>query len=185
MTVVLGGVNENLFSTETKWRLMMAIVYKNGDILQDDADWLVCPTNTVGVMGAGLAKQFKEKYPGYYAEYKEFCDENTLTVARPVFHWRGFYVLGGGEVERNIVSFATKRRWSEDSKIEYIKTGLNQIVSDLREIYDNDYWYKDEFKSIAFPKLGAGLGKLPWDDVHELLKEFAEKLPEVEVRIYI
>lgn len=161
------------------------LVYKKGNILDDDADWVVNPVNCVGIMGKGLALQFKNKYPGYFSEYKEECKRGFISVGDPFFHWQGFGTDSGINVERNIVSFATKKHWKDKSKLEWIKSGLDEMVIGIRQIFDNEYWYKDEFKSIVFPKIGCGLGGLDWEtQVKPLIEEFAAKVPEIEVRVY-
>ena len=157
--------------------MFLVLTYKSGNILNDDADWLVNPVNCVGIMGAGLAKQFKNKYPDYYIDYKEVCSE-FLTVG--VVHLYPFYVdsfakfFGGG-----IISFPTKKHWKDKSQLAWIKDGLENIIK-LTKI---NPWFKPN--SIAFPKLGCGCGRLLWSDVEPLLINFAEELQDVEVRIYV
>lgn len=161
------------------------IVYKTGNILDDDADWIVNPVNCNGVMGKGLAKQFKEKYPKYFEDYKTHCFNGNIQLGDYFVHWDKM-----GYSERKIISFPTKGHWRDNSDLNHIKQTLDVMAKHLRDLYDkeDDVWFdyvKSEWKSIAFPKIGTGLGGLDWDDVHELLKEFAEKVPEVEVRIYV
>lgn len=148
------------------------IVYKTGNILDDDADWIVNPVNTVGVMGKGLAKQFKDKYPEYFADYKRRCDNGEILIGH-VDYYGGIFAG-----DKGIISFPTKKFWANKSKPEWIECGLNSILQDIM--------LHESFGTIAFPKLGCGLGGLDWvTQVKPLMEEFAEKNPDIEVRIYV
>lgn len=138
-----------------------------GDLLRADAQVLVNPVNCVGVMGNGLAVQFKLAFYGYFRSYEAACATGTL---RPgVLH---LYEVP----DRLVVSFPTKRHWRNESRLEDIEAGLAQLVSTMRE---------RGLKSVAIPALGCGLGGLAWTTVRPLVvKAFEEGLPEAHVMLF-
>ncbi len=143
------------------------IVFKTGNIFSSKADVLVNPINCVGVMGAGLAKQFKEKYPEMYFEYKRLCDEGTIKVGEVSF----FKSL---DSNKGILNFPTKQHFKDNSKLEWIDLGLKHFVQNYTS------W---GISSIAFPLLGCGLGGLSKSSVKELLKFHLSNL-DIEVEVY-
>lgn len=148
------------------------IVYKTGNLLDDDADILVNTVNCVGVMGKGIALAFKEKYPEMFASYRDFCKNNQLDPGR--LWWYNY-------PNRIVCCFATKNHWKHPSKIEWIENGLK----DLRWHFEINYfaYFPQKPPNIAIPKLGCGEGGLDWRDVKPLIIEALEDLP-IEVRIY-
>ena len=148
----------------------MTLTYKKGDLLDDDADILVNPVNCVGVMGAGLAKQFKERWPAYFTEYQQLCEENVIKPGVPTLHQRP------DESNLLICSFPTKSHWKLPSNLIMVHKGL-QALSDY---IDGTDWEG----SIAFPKLGCGLGGLNWSDVNKLIEIFESAHPELDIRVY-
>lgn len=128
-----------------------------GDLLQGDVDALVNPVNTVGVMGRGLAAQFKSAYPDNYSAYRAACRAGRVRVGE-------MHVVGLGLASRPtwIVNFPTKRHWREPSRLEDIDSGLcdlRRVIADL------------DMSSIAVPALGCGLGGLDWAPVEALIHE--------------
>ena len=145
------------------------IKYVNGDIFNSFAQTLVNPVNTKGIMGGGLALAFKEKYPKMFEQYKIDCENKDIVVGK--LHW--YYNTSDDKI---ILNFPTKNHWKEKSKIEYIEKGLEYFIKYYKEI---------GIKSVAFPKLGCGLGGLDWDNlVKPLMEKFLSKI-EIEVFIYI
>jgi O-acetyl-ADP-ribose deacetylase (regulator of RNase III) len=100
-----------------------------GDILDADVEALVNPVNTVGVMGAGLALQFKRKYPDMLHQYVGTCRANEMCVGRVVVHYPGL-----GHRPWHIVLFPTKQDWRNPSQLEWIDAGLADLA--LMKIYD-------------------------------------------------
>ena len=133
----------------------MAIRIKNGDILKAPVEAIVNPINTVGVMGAGLARQIRERYPDHYAAYREACRRGEVRIGRMFVHDRG-----EGARPRIIIGFPTKTDWRLPSKMEYIQAGLEDLVRVVRE---------HGIRSIAVPALGAGLGGLDWRVVRPVI----------------
>ena len=145
------------------------IEFLTGNILAADVEAVVNPANAHGVMGAGLALQFKNKYPRMFAEYKRRCAAGEF---------------GPGEVmpvkvdDSNpqwVINFATKDHWRDPSKLEYIDRGL----ADLRRAI-----HSLELVSVAIPALGCGLGQLDWPTVRARIKVFAATLPKIRVAVY-
>lgn len=140
----------------------------NGNIFNSDCEFLINPVNCVGVMGKGLALQFKNIFPNNFLKYKQHCLEGNLSVGK---------LLITSENNKKIINFPTKEHWKNPSKLEYIILGLEKI-----EIAINRF----NIQSIAFPKIGAGLGRLEWDLVHEEIKKFHKRInPDIVIEIYI
>lgn len=138
----------------------MPITIKHGSIFDSTADVLVCPVNCVGVMGKGLAKEFKRRFPIESGEYMTYCDTQSLNP--------------GGVFFRSPIWFAaTKQHWKRPSKIEWVESCLTWMA-----------FYHPE-TSIAIPQLGCGCGGLDWADVWPLYEKHLGDLPvDVEVWIY-
>ncbi len=144
--------------------------YVLGDILDADVEALVNTVNTVGVMGKGVALQFKRAYPENFREYKQACDRGELKPG-DVFVWQ----RGSLDNPRYILNVATKKHWRSPSKIEYVGRGLRRLRTIVQEL---------GIRSIALPPLGAGSGGLPWPEVKKRMEAALRDLPNVEVEIY-
>lgn len=142
------------------------IRYIEGDIFNSPAQVVVNTVNTVGVMGKGIAKEYKDRYPEMFRLYKEACRNKKLTI--------GKLMLWYGE-DRWILNFPTKEDWRGKSKIEYIEKGLQEFCEHYAD-YNID--------SIAFPKLGCGNGGLDWEDVKQLMEKYLFSLP-IDIYIYV
>ena len=129
------------------------IEFKSGDILRDDAEALVNTVNCVGVMGRGIALQFKDAFPDNFKAYAEACRQGAVQPGR-------MFVFETGQLTppRYIVNFPTKRHWRGKSRMIDIETGLGALVEVLREKH---------IRSVAIPPLGSGLGGLNWQEVKE------------------
>ena len=138
-----------------------------GDIFASTCEAIVCPCNTVGVMGAGLAFQFKKHYPAMYTEYNRKCRAGELAIGQ-VHCWKA----PDGPL---IINFPTKLHYRNPSKIEYIEQGLMALAAAIKE---------HGIKSIAIPALGCGLGGLKFGTVLAILKGFSNKLDGVEVVVF-
>lgn len=144
----------------------------SGSILDDPADLIVVPVNTVpGVMGAGLAKAFATKYPGLSAEHRRACNVSELAVGLP--HAVGL------DAGRLLILFPTKADWRKPSRLEWIESGLDNIAAILAELGG-----QEKYRSMAVPALGCGLGGLAWEDVFPLIVNLAERTPRVVFRAY-
>lgn len=144
--------------------------FVTGDILTSEAEAVVNTVNCVGVMGRGLALQFKRAFPGNFAAYKKACDAGEVVPGRMfVYETRD---LAG---PRWIVNFPTKRHWRGKSTIADIDEGLLSLRT---ELLDRD------IRSVAIPPLGSGLGGLNWSDVRPRIERALQDLQGVDVIIY-
>src|SRR5689334_18183630 len=132
------------------------IDYHTGDILKDDSEALVNTVNCVGVMGRGIALQFKNAFPENFAEYAAACKRGNVKPGKMLVHQTG--KLTG---PRYIINFPTKRHWRGKSRIQDIENGLTDLIAVLRE---------KRVRSVAIPPLGSGLGGLDWADVRPLIE---------------
>ncbi len=124
------------------------IEYKCGDMLGEDVEALVNAVNCVGVMGAGIALQFKKAFPENFKAYRKACGKQEVQPGR-------MFVFAMKELNnpRYIINFPTKRHWREKSCMEDIEAGLQALAAEIR---------KYGIRSIAIPPLGCGLGGLSW-----------------------
>ena len=142
-----------------------------GDILTDQSEALVNTVNCVGVMGRGIALQFKNAWPDNYKAYAAACKREEVRPGR-------MFVFETGQLTppRYIINFPTKRHWRGKSRIEDIDAGLVALTTEIRE---------RGIRSIAIPPLGSGLGGLDWDDVRPLIETALRVLDGVRVRLYV
>ena len=146
------------------------IIYQTGNILHDQADAIINTVNTVGVMGKGLALQFKKAFPENFNVYKKACSDNAVTTGTvlPV-------PLNSISAPFYIINFPTKAHWKANSKLEYIEQGLESLKTEVKRL---------GLKSVAIPPLGSGLGGLDWQEVEQLIQDSLAELTDVEWRIY-
>lgn len=144
--------------------------YTKGNILESNTEVIINPVNTVGVMGKGLALQFKQKFPTNYKIYKEACKNQTIDIGK-------LLLVDESNLERKkfIINFPTKKHWRNSSKIEYIEEGLKDLVRIIET---------QSFESMAIPALGCGLGGLEWESVKLLIEKQLGNLEEIEIIIY-
>lgn len=149
------------------------IEFKKGDMFTSKADVLVCPVNCVGVMGAGLAKEFKKRhYDTFFEHYQKLC----LDTLRPgILKIHSYYIPSKDDIRKmlhkGVLLFPTKFDWKDNSRIEYIEQGLKYFqIGTLFFKYAED----NQFKSYAFPKLGCGCGGLNWKDVKPLMLKYLD-----------
>ena len=145
------------------------IRHKTGDIFTSTATGFVNPVNCVGVMGAGLAKEFKIRYPEMFVQYKKDCSDGKYKPGR-VYEWK--YGMGK---RFSIINFTTKKHWRDPSLYEYIVEGLDDFER------KNFKW---GLTSIAFPLLGSGCGGLNEDTVFNIMLEKLRPLP-ITIEIWV
>jgi len=153
----------------------MIIYEPNGDIFESRADAIVNPVNCVGVAGKGLAKDFKEKYPGNYSAYLKHCQMGRMAQTR-------CHLYSVPQIEHEpvappywIVNFPTKNHWSEKSNLEKIAAALDDLGGKIR---------LRGIRSIAIPMIGCGEGGLDWADVREVILDKLGGLDDVEITLY-
>jgi len=169
------------------------IEFVKGDIFESGCQALVNPVNLNGVMGAGVAKVFKQKFPVNYKIYREACkghphpgsvynskelawyeDKNrfsigTLCCVRDVHVGRVF------SVPVTVINFPTKTAWKLPSEFNYIRDGLLVL---------RDFLMEGKISSIAIPALGCGKGGLPWDKIKQLITLMLEDVDNVTIKVY-
>jgi O-acetyl-ADP-ribose deacetylase (regulator of RNase III) len=141
-----------------------------GDILSAEAEALVNPVNCVGVMGRGLALQFRRAFPENSAAYQAACGRGEVRAGEMFV-----YPLPGAERPRFIINFPTKQHWRAPSRMEDIEAGLAALVEEVR---------RRGIRSVAVPPLGCGLGGLDWAEVRPRIEEAFAALPDVRVLLY-
>src|SRR5271154_1228302 len=146
------------------------IEFKQGDILESNAEALVNTVNCVGVMGRGLALQFKEAFPDNFKAYAVACKREELQPGEMFFFER--HQLRNPKF---IINFPTKRHWREQSRMGDIEAGLQSLVKEIRS---------RQIRSIAIPPLGSGLGGLDWRQVRPRIEEALAPLQDVSVVIF-
>lgn len=145
--------------------------FKQGNLLEADTEAIINAVNCVGVMGKGIALQFKQAYPHNFTEYERACKANDLQLGK-MFIVKNHSLLH----PQYIINFPTKRHWKDKSKIEDIEQGLVDLVQQLK-VHD--------IASVAIPALGCGYGGLEWNAVRPLIEMAAEKIQEVKFIIYL
>ncbi len=142
------------------------IEYVEGNIFDSPAQVIVNTVNTVGVMGKGIALEFKNRYPQMFEKYKTACEKHTLTIGK---------LMLVSAPDHMLLLFPTKGNWRYPSKLSYIEQGLKRFC---------DNYAQRGITSIAFPKLGCGNGELDWNEVRPLMEHYLKNLP-IDVYIYL
>ena len=143
--------------------------YKSGNLLDSEAEALVNTVNTVGVMGKGIALQFKNMFPNNFKLYAQACKNNEVKVGQLLVTEEESLLSG----KKIIINFPTKTNWRNPSEYLYIESGLAELVKVIRN---------KNIKSIAIPPLGSGNGGLDWNKVKQILEKH---LLDVDCKIYI
>ncbi|MBA3042859.1 MAG: macro domain-containing protein [Alphaproteobacteria bacterium] len=146
------------------------ISFTTGDILKCEAEALVNTVNCVGIMGRGIALQFKNAFQDNWEAYARACEANEVQPGRMFVHGRHRL-----DNPRFIINFPTKRHWRGKSRMEDIDAGLIDLVRVIRD---------RKIKSIAIPPLGSGLGGLNWSDVKPRIEKVLSQLDGVQVIIF-
>ncbi len=132
------------------------IEFVHGNLFDADVEAIVNAVNCVGVMGKGIALEFKKRFPDNFIAYKAACDAGQLQLGR-VFT----YDNGTSAKPRYIVNFPTKNHWRDASHLHDIRSGLESLVAEVNRL---------KIGSIAIPALGCGLGGLDWQTVRKELE---------------
>lgn len=147
----------------------MPIREAEGDLLRVDADALVNTVNCVGVMGKGVALQFKRRFPDMFRDYRRACDGGDVRIGR-------MHVWETGELRAPayVINFPTKDHWKGRSKLEWIRLGLQDLRRVLIQL---------GVTSVALPPLGAGNGGLDWADVEPMIRDALGDL-DVDITLF-
>ena len=143
---------------------------KTGDILAEKSEALVNTVNCAGVMGRGVALQFKRAFPENFRVYAAACERGEVRLGR-------MFVFETGRLSnpRYIINFPTKQHWRGKSRIEDIRTGLKDLATVIRD---------RRIRSIAVPPLGSGLGGLEWQDVRPRIEKALRELTDLDVVVF-
>jgi O-acetyl-ADP-ribose deacetylase (regulator of RNase III) len=153
---------------------VIEIARDSASMFTSGADALVNPVNTVGVMGAGLAKEFAQRFPEACQPYFQDCKAGFLSNP-------GSLSICSMDPEPScpgakwIIHFPTKRHWREPSNFDLVRCGLFTLQAFLLQAHDHG---SHPLQSIAIPALGCGLGGLPWLDVKEAIQQALEGVPQ-------
>lgn len=146
------------------------ITLERGNILNAATQAVINTVNTKGIMGKGIALQFKKAYPDMFKAYAKACQEGKVAVGK-MFVWENNTMFG----PRYIINFPTKEDWRKPSKLKYIQDGLQDLIEVIR---------KHKITSIAVPPLGCGNGGLDWREVKPLIVSTLETLADVNILLY-
>ena len=141
------------------------MIVKLGNIFESECSTIVNTVNCVGVMGKGIALEFKKRYPDMFSDYVRRCNSGEVFPGRP-------YVFQNEKT--SILNFPTKDHWRSPSRLSYVIDGLDWFV---------DNYQKYDIRSIAFPPLGCGNGGLSWDTVGPIMYQKLRELP-IDIEIY-
>lgn len=144
--------------------------FTQGNLLEADVEALINTVNTVGVMGKGIALQFKQAYPANFKEYQKACKAGMVEVGQVFVHDRG--TLSN---PRYIINFPTKRHWRSKSRLADIEAGLQDLSAQIQRL---------DIGSIAVPPLGCGNGGLDWDHVRAAIVDHLGALPATDVLVF-
>lgn len=142
-----------------------------GNLLEAPVEALVNTVNTQGIMGKGIALQFKQAFPAMFREYEKACKAGEVRLGK--VHVYDLGGLTGGP--RWIFNFPTKGHWRERSRLVDIEAGLGDLVATVRRL---------KIRSIAVPPVGCGNGGLSWADVLPRIQAAFAELPDVNVQLF-
>ena len=140
------------------------------NLLAENVEALVNTVNCVGVMGKGIALQFKKTFPKNFKAYAAACLKNEVQIGDMFVFETGYIVY-----PYYIINFPTKRHWKNKSRLEYIDAGLISLVEEI---------HLRNIKSIAIPPLGCGLGGLDWHDVQSKIENALQQITNLKIIIY-
>lgn len=143
---------------------------RQGNLLEADVEALVNTVNCVGVMGRGIALQFRKAFPTNFKAYEAACKRGDVQLGK-------MFVCELQQLHnpRLIINFPTKHHWREKSRMAHIEAGLQDLAATIQHY---------GIRSIAVPPLGSGLGGLEWSEVRPRIVEALGKLDGVTVYVY-
>ncbi len=151
---------------------MSKVTFIKGNIFDSKMSAIVCPVNCFGVMGAGLAKAFRDSFINN--TYKEACLRGEMAPGSVVVRQPAHIF---SDTTKTLIYLATKQDWRDDSKLEWIETGLMNLMRAMN--YYN-------ITSIALPAIGCGCGALPWPSVEMAIKSIFENDGQAkQIEVYL
>lgn len=149
----------------------MTVTSMTGDLLkQQDVDAIINTVNCVGVMGKGIALQFKKKWPANFKAYAAACKAKQVKLGKMFV-----FDLGRLATPRYIINFPTKGHWRSASKLKDVEAGMQDLITQMRAL---------DIRSIAVPPLGCGNGGLDWKIVKPVIEQYFAQVPDVDVRLF-
>lgn len=145
------------------------IIHIHRNIFAMTVEAIVNPVNCFGVMGKGLALEFKNRFPDYFDDYKFKCDYDKINLGSINVYRNAKY-----ESPKFIISFPTKNHWRDYSNINDIANGLKDLANTIKAL---------NIESIAIPALGCGLGGLQWEKVNKVMVDELQHLTNVQIFI--
>ena len=143
---------------------------KQGNLFVAGTEALVNPVNCAGVMGKGLALQFKRAFPDNFRQYKAACKNAQVQPGKMLT-----VKTENSLLPHYIINFPTKRHWRNQSRLDDIQAGIVALVAEIQHL---------EIESIAIPALGCGHGGLAWSAVKPLIVKAFEEMPAVRVVLF-
>lgn len=143
------------------------ITYIEENIFNSPAQVITNTVNCVGIMGKGLALEFKNRYPAMFNDYKKRCDKGEVRPGIP-YLWEDDHV--------QVLNFPTKRHWKDNSRLDDIEEGLKYLAQNYQSM---------GIFTLALPQLGCGNGGLEWSDVRALIDRHLANIPDLEVFVYV
>lgn len=140
------------------------LIYHRTSLMDSTAQTVVNTVNCVGVMGKGIAAEFKARFPAMFEAYQEICEQRLLEPGK-LWLWKS--------AEQWVLNFPTKVHWRNPSRLEWIELGLQKFAAEYQ---------RRAITEISFPRLGCGNGNLDWDDVRPIMERYLSPLP---ITIYI
>jgi O-acetyl-ADP-ribose deacetylase (regulator of RNase III) len=152
---------------------------RDGSIFDSPCEAWVNPVNCVGVMGAGLAGEFRKLYPPMFTSYRSACLQGDLKIGR-IHVWEVDVVRENGvrvvpDHLKFILNFPTMHDPGQKAQARDLVAGVNALADVVEQRH---------IKSIALPALGCGIGRLSWGACVDLIEGFAERVPHVEIEAY-
>ena len=143
----------------------MPLAELRGNLFNSNAQTLVNTVNCVGVMGKGVALEFRRRFPEMFEAYRRVCRDRALHPGQ---------ILPYRRSQPWILNFAVKGHWRNPSRLEWVESCLDRFVKHYRSL---------NISSVAFPWIGASNGGLPWEPVHDLMRQYLMPLSDIHVEI--
>lgn len=143
--------------------------FTNADLFSIEAEAIINTVNCVGVMGKGIALEFKKRFPANFKLYEQACEQKLVQPGQMLIYDSA--ALFG---HRYIINFPTKRHWRAASRLEDVQSGLLDLRQQLQKL---------GIKSLAMPALGCGLGGLDWTQVRALIEQQLGDMHDIEIYV--
>lgn len=153
----------------------MSIEFVTGDLFDAKTQAIVNTVNCVGVMGKGVALEFKRRWPDNFKIYKEKCARNEIQTGKMFVYDNNSSLFESDAGFEYLINFPTKKHWRSKSRIEYIIEGLDDFILQVKRL---------GITSVAIPPLGCGNGGLSWSQVRPLIVDKVSELPDVLWVVY-